>query len=333
MMHEVLEFTQSWFSELTGLVSQGSKRVFVGYLLSAAIIAVIWLMWQRRLNFLAAVGWLCRPQTWWSNSSRSDYWLMLLNQPLMLLLSPLLLSKLVLATSIFYGLSDWVDRPLWSSDISAFWVSVLFTSSLFVVDDASRYYLHRLMHRWPVLWAFHRVHHTAESLTPFTVFRTHPVEGMLFGLRSALVQGSLIGIFVFLFGDLVTLLSLLGANIFTSVLNLLGANLRHSPVPISYGKKLEAWLISPAQHQIHHSQAPEHWNKNFGAFIAVWDRLGNTIEYGSNTQELTYGLGHQTPHEHKLLTLYWQPFKNCWRCLRRNKLEPKIAMSVISETP
>jgi hypothetical protein len=31
--------------------------------------------------------------------------------------------------------------------------------------------------------------------------------------------------------------------------------------------------------------------------------------------------------------LYWQPFKNCWRCLRRNKLEPKIAMSVISETP
>ena len=36
MMHKVLEFTQSWFSELTGLVSQGSKRVFVGYLLSAA---------------------------------------------------------------------------------------------------------------------------------------------------------------------------------------------------------------------------------------------------------------------------------------------------------
>jgi sterol desaturase/sphingolipid hydroxylase (fatty acid hydroxylase superfamily) len=333
MMHWVLEFTQSWFSELTGLVSQGSKRVFVGYLLSAAIIAVIWLMWQRRLNFLAAVGWLFRPQTWWSSSSRSDYRMMLLNQPVMLLLSPLLLGKLVFATSIFYGLSDWIVRPLWSSEISALWVSVLFTSCLFVVDDASRYYLHRLMHRWPVLWAFHRVHHTAESLTPFTVFRTHPVEGLLFGLRSTLVQGCLIGVFVFLFGDRVTLLSLLGANVFTSALNLLGANLRHSPVPISYGKILEAWLISPAQHQIHHSQAPEHWNKNFGAFIAVWDRLGNTLEYGSNKQELTYGLGHQKTHEHNLFTLYWQPFKNCWRCLRRNKLEPKIATSGISETP
>ena len=290
-------------------------------------------MWQRKLNFMAAIGWLFRRETWWSRSSRSDYRLMLLNQPLMLLLSPLLLSKLVLATSIFYSLSDWVVRPLWSSDISAFWVSVLFTACLFVVDDASRYYLHRLMHRWPALWAFHRVHHTAESLTPFTVFRTHPVEGVLFGLRSALVQGVLIGVFVFLFYDRVTLLSVLGANVFTAALNLLGSNLRHSPVPISYGKTLESWLISPAQHQIHHSQAREHWNKNFGAFIAVWDRLGNTLEYGSNTQDLTYGLRHQKPQEHQLVTLYWQPFKHCWRCLRRNKIEPNSAMSAISETP
>lgn len=331
-MQWLLEFAQSWFSELTSLVSQGSKRVFLGYLLSAAILAIIWLMWQRKLNFMAAVGWLFRRETWWSRSSKSDYRLMLLNQPLMLLLSPLLLSKLVLATSIFYSLSDWVVRPLWSSDISAFWVSVLFTTCLFVVDDASRYYLHRLMHRWPALWAFHRVHHTAESLTPFTVFRTHPVEGVLFGLRSALVQGFLIGVFVFLFYDRVTLLSVLGANVFTAALNLLGSNLRHSPVPISYGKTLESWLISPAQHQIHHSQAREHWNKNFGAFIAVWDRLGNTLEYGSNTQDLTYGLRHQKPQEHQLVTLYWQPFKHCWRCLRRNKIEPNSAMSAISET-
>ena len=92
------------------------------------------------------------------------------------------------------------------------------------------------MHRSPVLWAFHRVHHTAECLTPFTVLRTHPVEGILFGFRSALVQGLLIGIFVFVFADRVTLISLLGGNLFISVLNLLGSNLRHSPVPISYGE-------------------------------------------------------------------------------------------------
>ena len=316
----MLEFLLSWFSELRGLVNQGSKRVFFGYILSAAVIAIFWLMWQRSLNFLGALRWICQRKTWWSSSSRSDYQMMFINQPIMLLLSPLMLSKLALATALFYALTDWVSRPLWPVNISTFWVSVIFTSCLFVVDDASRYYLHRLMHRWPVLWAFHRVHHTAESLTPFTVLRTHPIEGLLFGLRSALVQGLLIGVFVFIFADRVTLISLLGANVVTAVLNMLGSNLRHSPVPISYGKTLERWLISPAQHQIHHSQARQHWDKNFGAFISLWDRLGDTLEYGSNTQQLTYGLVGQKPKEHQLSTLYWKPFKSFWSHLRRTKV-------------
>jgi sterol desaturase/sphingolipid hydroxylase (fatty acid hydroxylase superfamily) len=319
MMEWLLSFIQSWFTELTGLVSQGNKRVFVGYLMSAAMIAVVWLMWQRRLKFMSAVGWFFQRNLWWSSSSRSDYKLMVLNQAVMLLLSPLLLSKLALATALFYGLNDWITRPLWSLELSVFWASVIFTSCLFVVDDASRYYLHRLMHRWPALWAFHRVHHTAQSLTPFTVLRTHPMEGVLFGLRSTMVQGLMIGLFVFLLGDRVTLFSLLGANVFTAVFNLLGANLRHSPVPISYGKALERWFISPAQHQIHHSQASKHWNRNFGVVLAVWDRLGNTLEYGSNKQQLTYGLPDQKPNEQQLVTLYWQPFKSCWRCFKRNK--------------
>ncbi len=232
-----------------------------------------------------------------------------------------MLSKLALATALFYTLNEWVSRPLWPANISTFWVSVIFTSCLFVVDDASRYYLHRLMHRWPVLWSFHRVHHTAQSLTPFTVLRTHPIEGLLFGLRSALVQGLLIGVFVFVFADRVTLLSLLGANAVTTVLNILGSNLRHSPVPISYGKTLERWLISPAQHQIHHSQARQHWDKNFGAFIALWDRMGNTLEYGSSKQKLIFGLSGQKSKEHQLSSLYWKPFKSCWSYYRGKKLD------------
>lgn len=308
-MDWMLVFIQSWFAELLGLVSQGSKRVFVGYLISALVIAIIWLRWHKKLTLWLALRWFFKPSIWWSCSSKADYQLMVINQAVMLLLSPLMLSKLALATALFYGLNDWVTRPLWQGTGSMFWATVLFTSCLFVVDDASRYYLHRLMHRWPVLWAFHRVHHTAQSLTAFTVLRTHPVEGVLFGLRSAIVQGLMIGLFVFLLGDRVSLLSILGANVFTATLNLLGANLRHSTVPISYGKTLERWLISPAQHQLHHSQASQHWDSNFGAFIAVWDRLGSTLQFGSKNQQITYGLADQTPSEHNLINLYWQPFK------------------------
>ena len=58
---------------------------------------------------------------------------------------------------------------------------------------------------------------------------------------------------------------------------MMGANLRHSHVPLSYGRRLEQVLISPLQHQIHHSIAIEHQNRNFGSKFAIWDRMFGTL--------------------------------------------------------
>ena len=316
----VYDFSSQWFEQIIGLVSQGSKRVFVAYLLSALVIACAWLVWCRGVSVAVAIKQLLDLKLWWSKSSRADYQLLVVNQAVMLVLRPLILSKLTLATVLFYGLNDLFIRPLGSSSslggLSASTIAVFFTLTLFVVDDASRYYLHRLMHRWPVLWAFHRVHHTAQTLTPFTVLRTHPVEGLLFGLRSALVQGTLIAIFVFLFANKVSLVTILGANVFTAIFNVLGANLRHSHVSICYGSRMEGWLISPAQHQLHHSVEQQHWDCNYGAFIALWDRMGNTLIKASSEQQLTYGVPNIGPQEHTLTNLYWLPFVSVWRSFR-----------------
>ena len=110
-----------------------------------------------------------------------------------------------------------------------------YTIFLFILDDFSRYITHRALHQIPILWAFHKVHHTAEHLTPFTVFRTHPIEAWIFSIRSALVQGIAISIFVFLFGSKIDLLSIYGVNIFLFIFNLAGANLRHSNVLSAVG--------------------------------------------------------------------------------------------------
>src|ERR1039458_8498353 len=37
-----------------------------------------------------------------------------------------------------------------------------------------------LFHAIPALWEFHKVHHSAEVLTPLTEMRTHPVEIIAF---------------------------------------------------------------------------------------------------------------------------------------------------------
>ena len=108
----------------------------------------------------------------------------------------------------------------------------------------------------PVLWAFHKVHHSATALNPLTVFRTHPIESIVFSLRGALVQGICIAVFVFFFGGQVQLVTVFGAGILNFLFNALGANLRHSHIPIGFWKPVEYVFISPAQHQIHHSTAP-----------------------------------------------------------------------------
>ena len=97
-----------------------------------------------------------------------------------------------------------------------------------------------------------------------TVFRTHPIEGVIFVLRSTITQGIIIGLFYYITAGNLTLITIVGANLFSFTFHLLGSNLRHSHISISYWKWIERIFISPAQHQIHHSIKKEHHDKNFG---------------------------------------------------------------------
>ncbi|SMN16948.1 Sterol desaturase [uncultured Candidatus Thioglobus sp.] len=62
-----------------------------------------------------------------------------------------------------------------------------------------------------------------------------------------------LGIFYFYFSDRVELYKVFGASVVVFVFHGLGSNLRHSHVWIKYYPWLERILISPAQHQVHHS--------------------------------------------------------------------------------
>ena len=164
------------------------------------------------------------------------------------------------------------------------------------------------MHKWPVLWALHKVHHSATVLTPMTVFRTHPLEGIIFSLRSAITQAIGISLFFYLFGNLVSLYTIVGVNVFVFVFNILGSNLRHSHIGIRYWKWLEYIFISPAQHQLHHSVAFEHHDKNFGAALAVWDWLFGSLHHSVEFETLHLGIKKdQKETTHNLRNLYFDP--------------------------
>jgi len=293
------------------------KRVFLGYLLSAAVVAVLWLLYTQRCTWRRLPAYLLDKRVWLSASARTDYALLISNRIVMALLSPWLLGQLVIATFWFEHLHTW-STP----SVAAHWPPALiltsFTLTLFLLDDASRYLVHRWLHTSPILWRFHRVHHSATQLTPLTIFRTHPVEGVLFSLRSALVQGFCIGVAVFLFGDGVDLLTVFGVNIFIFLFNSLGANLRHSHIPLPYPRWLEKWLISPAQHHIHHSLEARHFNKNYGVFLAIWDRFGNSWHASEPAHILRFGLSQQPEAmRHTWWQAYWQPLYEAGLLLRQ----------------
>ena len=54
------------------------------------------------------------------------------------------------------------------------------TVFLFLAYELGYWVDHYLSHRIPMLWDFHKVHHTAEVLSPLTNFRMHPVDSVVF---------------------------------------------------------------------------------------------------------------------------------------------------------
>ncbi len=207
---------------------------------------------------------------WFHPSAILDYLYFILNTLIkVFLLAPLLLSAKTIALWIWQGLSYLKPDMMYSIDVPDTVIIAIYSLSLFVVSDFTRYWLHRFLHTIPILWAFHKVHHSCEVLNPISFYRIHPVENLLFGIRYSLSTGLVTGVCLWLFGAKLGVWTILGCNAFIFIFLLLGANLRHSHIYLYYPKFIERFFISPAQHQLHHTA--RFANKNYGGYLGIWD--------------------------------------------------------------
>ena len=287
------------------------KRVFLGYILLSIAIALFWLVFFRKKGLKSAFFKVFDKKILLSGSAISDYKMFIINRVLMLVLSPYLLTQLAVATYFYYSLLSLPVSGFLSSlnGTPTVIVATLFTVTFFTFDDFTKYWVHRWMHKWPVLWALHKVHHSAETLNPITVYRTHPLEGILFSLRGAFSQGIVISIFFFTFGDKVDLVTILGVNFLVFFFHVAGSNLRHSHIDIKYWSWLEKFLISPAQHQLHHSLDERHYDKNFGAALAIWDWIFGSLHHSEDIDKLVLGVEDDDFNPRSIKELYLKPLK------------------------
>jgi sterol desaturase/sphingolipid hydroxylase (fatty acid hydroxylase superfamily) len=173
------------------------------------------------------------------------------------------------------------------------------TFAMFLAYELAYWLDHYLSHEIPFLWEFHRVHHTAETLSPFTVFRVHPVDTLVFYNVMVLIMAPAAAIAGFLLGTTGHELKLDGANVIVLAYMYCTYHLQHSHIWIAFTGKLGRILASPAHHQIHHSSNPDHFGCNLGAGLAVFDWLFGTLRVPLRRDErLTFGLepSQHAPH-------------------------------------
>ncbi len=151
---------------------------------------------------------------------------------------------------------------------------------------------HYAFHRIPALWEFHKVHHSAEVMTTFTEMRQHPVEIIFFMNVIAFFTGLTFGLMTYVFGPGVGHLTLLNGNIVLTIFMLTWGHLRHSHLWIPFQGLAGKLFQSPAHHQVHHSTDPQHYDKNLGFALALWDWAFGTLHIPAREREVReFGVG------------------------------------------
>ena len=248
-------------------------------------------------------------------SARVDVWLWVFERilrPLWIVslaatVAPITEQKLIGWLTTLFGASP-------AMEITYAWM-LLYSLTILLLYDFVFFLIHYTMHKVPVFWAIHKVHHSAEVLTPLTRYREHFLAGPIWAGGAALSYGVAAGIFGWAFDEGITQATLFNIGFFAFLFGFTGS-FRHYHIQFRYWPWLEKWLQSPAMHHVHHSYLEKHWDKNFAAVTSIYDRMFGTL-YIPETDEYTpWGIGPETQSQYQT---FWQntrgPFVDWYRML------------------
>lgn len=265
-------------------------------------------------------------------SARVDIWLWVLERVLRPLWIVGLLATVGPATEQFIIQSlTWAFGPTPALTATLPWM-LLYSLTTLLAYDLVFYLTHYTMHKVPALWAIHKVHHSAEVLTPLTRYREHVIAGPIWAAGGALSYGFVGGIFAYLFNGGITIATVLNISFFALLFGFNGS-FRHYHVQFHYPGWLSRWLQSPAMHHVHHSYLRPHWDTNFAAVTSIWDRIFGTLYVPDKDEYTPWGIGPETQSEYRS---FWQnttgPFRD-WYAMLRQSRSPQTQPAEAGERP
>jgi sterol desaturase/sphingolipid hydroxylase (fatty acid hydroxylase superfamily) len=136
------------------------------------------------------------------------------------------------------------------------------------------------MHKIPLFWRLHRVHHTDDFFDISTTVRFHPVE---FLVSVPVILALIVGIGI-------PPLAVIIYELFDVAM----AVWSHSNVrlPRWLDRTIGLILVTPDMHRVHHSTYQPETDSNYGATLSVWDRLFGTLRHkpARELAQMTLGL-------------------------------------------
>ncbi len=198
-------------------------------------------------------------------------------------------SAAALAGQKGWGALNLVDMPVWAQLLTAL-----------IAYDFAVWTQHAAMHRFPILWRMHQVHHSDRELDVTTALRFHPFELIVSTLYKSLV------------------IIALGAPIWVAVIVetwlSINALFNHSNIALPWRADhlLRYFIVTPNMHLVHHSTAPHEQQHNFGFGLTVWDRLFRRYLDTSQTSGAQQSVGLQSAQNASPISWGWSmllPFR------------------------
>jgi sterol desaturase/sphingolipid hydroxylase (fatty acid hydroxylase superfamily) len=148
----------------------------------------------------------------------------------------------------------------------------------FVITDFNQWGTHRMLHRVPFLWEFHKVHHSVREMGFAAHLRYHWMETVVYKSMLYLPVAVLGGFDV--------------EDVFiVHFLAILIGHMNHANIHVTYGP-LRYIFNNPVMHLWHHAMALPEKHKfgvNFGISLSLWDYIFKTNYIPKDDGEIELG--------------------------------------------
>ena len=172
------------------------------------------------------------------------------------------------------------------------WLKLCFA---FILKDFIHWNIHRLLHRVPFLWQFHKLHHSAEEMGFAAHLRFHWMETVVYNTFQYIPM-AIIG-----FG--------LEEYFFVHIIALSIGHFNHSNVKINLGP-LKYIINNPQMHLWHHAkEIPSKYGVNFGLSLSVWDYIFKTAYIPDVKSDIVLGFKNIEQYPKTFYRQMLYPFK------------------------